>query len=839
MHGRGPGGDARQAGSPRRVGRTAHPRNVDADPRRRGRADLFGYDPVMDAETPTGPLTGPGGDDDRTSDGPAPRPPSEGDRARAVGSSIGPYRLVRAIGEGGFGVVYLAEQTSPVRRRVAVKVIKPGMDSGAVLARFEAERQALALMDHPFVAKVFDGGTTERGLPYFVMEFVEGEPITAFCDRVRLGLRERLELFVRVCEAVQHAHAKGVIHRDLKPGNILASRDDNGRAQPKVIDFGIAKALDQELAEATIFTHHGQMLGTPEYMSPEQAEMGPGGVDTRTDVYALGVVLYELLTARRPFDPRRLRSAGLAEIHRIIREEDPPRPSTRLGAASAVRAGEEDREDTAASAAERRGTQVRSLTSALRRDLDWVAMRCLEKDRERRYPTPAALAEDVRRYLRNEPVSAGPPSASYRASKFIRRHRSAVIVGGVVAATLLVATAVSVRFGVIAQRERLAAEREAAASAAVTAFLTDDLLLAAGLEDDQATADPDIRVSEALDRAAARIGERFPAMPMVRARVMSVIGRAYRAIGVPGLAEPLLEEASGLFRDAGAEAPGVSAELLRNDLALGLSRWRLGRTAEAIETLRAVVRDAASVRESDPAAYWGALAELGNALKHHGSIDEAETIYRGVIAGRSSEFGPDDPSIAVTRYNLALIPVSRALAARSAGDEAAFRRLLERALVELRVAERSLSAAYGDSHPRTLAATSEVAVQLNRLDRLDEAAPIYDALLPRMAATLGDRHQRTLIARANHGRLLQKLGRHAEAAPLFRDALRGFLVNEGAESRTGGAIAGFLATSLEALGEESDVDGVLARALGDLREAGLLDASEDDAATAGSAGSRR
>ena len=738
--------------------------------------------------------------------------PGEGGSPAGVGpgDAVGPFRLLERLGEGGFGVVFLAEQTEPVTRRVALKIIKPGMGSREVLARFEAERQALAMMDHPCVAKVFHGGTTEHGLPYFAMEYVEGEPITSFCDRHRLALDDRLSLFVRVCEAVQHAHAKGVIHRDLKPGNVLAAYDADGRAQPKVIDFGIAKALDRPLSEATVFTEHGQMIGTPEYMSPEQAEMGPLGVDTRTDVYALGVILYELLTGRRPFDGETLRAAGLAEIHRIIREVEPPRPSTRLSEPGEAPASI-DR------VASDRRTQARSLTGILRRDLDWVAMRCLEKDRERRYATPSELASDVRRYLADEPLVAGPPSVSYRAAKFLRRHRAAALTGGVVAVALVAATAVSARFAVVAARERAGAEREAAAARAVTEFLTDDLLLAAGLEDDGATPDPDVRVSEALDRASARVGDRFDDAPLVRARVLSTIGRAYRAIGVPARAVRPLEEAGALFRAQGGTDP---ADLIRNDLALGLARWRLGESAEALETIRAALAEAEGARDRDPAVYWGARAELGNALKHDGRADEAEAEYRAVIEGRTRDLGPGDPSIAVTRYNLALLPVARALEARRAGDEEAARALFEEGLGLLREAERALEDAYGPDHRRTLAAVSEVAVQLNRLDRLDEAAPIYDDLVPRLERTLGAGHHRTLMATANNGILRQKLGRHGEAAAMLARALDGFRVAEGDASGTTVAVAGLLATSLLETGAEADAIALLRRTEADLRAAG-------------------
>jgi WD40 repeat protein/serine/threonine protein kinase len=337
-----------------------------------------------------------------------------------AGSQIGPYKLLQQIGEGGFGVVYMAEQQQPVRRKVALKIIKPGMDTKEVIARFESERQALALMDHPNVARVFDAGATDSGRPYFVMELVRGVPITEFCDKNHLPPAGRLELFQAVCSAVQHAHQKGIIHRDLKPSNILVTLHD-GRPVPKVIDFGVAKATNQQLTERTLFTAYGQMVGTPAYMSPEQAEMSGLDIDTRSDIYALGVLLYELLTGTTPLEGTRLRQAGYAEMQRLIREEEPPRPSNRLsslGGKATVMAGN-------------RGTDVKRLTQLLRGDLDWIVMKALEKDRNRRYETPSAFAQDVERFLKHEAIQARPPSALYKLRKFARRNRKTVLTAAV------------------------------------------------------------------------------------------------------------------------------------------------------------------------------------------------------------------------------------------------------------------------------------------------------------------------------------------------------------------------------------------------------------------------
>jgi len=350
----------------------------------------------------------------------------------AVGTHIGPYKLVQKLGEGGMGAVFVADQATPVKRRVALKVIKPGMDSVQVLHRFEAERQALALMDHSNIARVLDAGTTTAGRPYFVMELVKGVPITTYCDELHLTLRERLELFIPICQAIQHAHQKGIIHRDIKPSNVLVSMQD-GKPVPKVIDFGVAKALHQRLTDQSMYTEIGQIVGTLEYMSPEQAELSALDIDTRADIYALGVLLYELLTGTTPLDPKRLRQAAYTEIVRLIREVEPPKPSTRLSQSK----------DALTSLSLQRRTDPGRLMKEVRGELDWIVMKCLEKDRTRRYETANSLAHDVARYLNDEAVEACPPSRRYRLSKFVRKHRAGLAVAVVFATLLLVGATVS------------------------------------------------------------------------------------------------------------------------------------------------------------------------------------------------------------------------------------------------------------------------------------------------------------------------------------------------------------------------------------------------------------
>jgi serine/threonine protein kinase len=374
------------------------------------------------------------------------------------GTRIGPYRLMEQIGEGGFGLVFVAEQQEPVRRKVALKVIKPGMDSAQVIARFEAERQALALMDHPNIARVLDAGATESGRPYFVMELVRGIPISDYCDQNQLTPRERLELFVTICHAIQHAHQKGIIHRDVNPTNVLVTSHD-GKPVAKVMDFGVAKATHQHLTERTIYTQFAQMIGTPLYMSPEQAEMSGLDIDTRSDIYSLGVLLYELLTGSTPLEKKRFATAAYDEIRRLIREQEPPRPSQRLSPS-----------DTLPSVAASRKTEPARLSRMMRGELDWIVMKALEKDRNRRYDTANSLAADIERYLRDETIQARPPSSMYKLRKFAQRNRAAVLTGSLVAAALLTAAVVSTSLAVRAtgaerqarqERDRAAAEEEA------------------------------------------------------------------------------------------------------------------------------------------------------------------------------------------------------------------------------------------------------------------------------------------------------------------------------------------------------------------------------------------
>jgi serine/threonine protein kinase len=485
------------------------------------------------------------------------------------GRTIGRYKLLERIGEGGFGVVYMAEQQEPVRRKVALKVIKPGMDTRRVISRFEAERQALSQMDHPNIAKVLDAGAADSGRPYFVMELVKGQPITQYCDEKHLTPRQRLELLLPVCQAIQHAHQKGIIHRDIKPTNVLVAEYDQ-QSVPKVIDSGVAKAISQPLTEKTLFTGFGQIVGTVEYMSPEQAKVNQRDIDTRSDIYSLGVLMYELLTGSTPFDKERLRSAAWDEMLRIIREEEPPKPSTKLSS-----------NEVLPSVAANRSMEPARLTRTIRGDLDWVVMKALEKDRTRRYETANGLARDIERFLADQPVEACPPSAAYRFRKFSRRNRVALATVALVAASLVLGTVASTWQAIRATRaEGLAEERLIAETKARTEA---DIAHAAEAEQRRLAEAERVKAEQQRAVAEANYHKARQAVDDYFTRVSES-----KLLDVPGLQplrKELLEDALRFYQSSAVERtddPAVLADLAVTYLRVAVINVALDRSDEAV-----------------------------------------------------------------------------------------------------------------------------------------------------------------------------------------------------------------------------------------------------------------
>jgi len=538
-------------------------------------------------------------------DSPAVEGPREG-----PGTSIGPYKLLQEIGEGGMGVVYMAEQAAPVRRKVALKVIKLGMDTKQVIARFEAERQALALMDHPHIARVLDAGATETGRPYFVMELVRGVAIHEYCDKHKLSTEERLGLFVDVCRAVQHAHQKGVIHRDLKPSNVLVTSHD-GTPVPKIIDFGVAKATNQRLTERTLFTEFQQIIGTPEYMSPEQAEMSGLDVDTRSDIYALGVLLYKLLTGTTPVDPTDLRTAGFEEMTRMIREDEPPAPSTRISKLGA----------DAQRIAERRSCEAGALSRHLRGDLDWIVMKALEKDRTRRYETASAFAQDVQRHLEDRPVEAGPPGTAYRLRKFAHRNRRKVAAAVLVAVVGLLGLAgTTVGF--------LRARAEAARSRVVNASLQDVLAMT------DATRTPE---GSELEVVLEDVREVFGEEHATYAAVLDTLSARLLDAGEFERAGELSREALEVWkRTRGERHPNVAMAQARLGALLRLE----GRPEEAEVVLREALSVLAEVPDANELAAYGAYVELSELVGDRGDYGEASQLLGEALALLRSSQAP-------------------------------------------------------------------------------------------------------------------------------------------------------------------------------------------------------
>ena len=688
--------------------------------------------------------------------------------------NIGPYRLIRELGFGGMGQVWLAEQTEPVRRLIALKLIRSGMFDAAVVHRFQAERQSLAIMDHPAIAKVFDAGTTPMGQPYFAMEYVAGLPITDYCDEKKLGIRERLSLFLQVCEGVQHAHQKAIIHRDLKPSNILVVEVD-GKPRPRIIDFGLAKAIAPSEPGHTLFTHLGAFLGTPGYMSPEQADPNVQDIDTRADVYSLGVLLYELLTGFLPFDPSDWKKQKLDEMMRRLRESDPRRPSSKVNA----------NRNTSSARAAARGVDSRHLVKLLRGDLDWIVMKALEKDRERRYGTAFELAADIERHLENRPVVARPVSTVYRLRKYIRRNRASLaVVTSIFILLITFAVAQSVQLRRIT-RERDRADR-------ITDFMTNMF----EVSDPSEARGNTVTAREILDKSSKDIDTGLAQDPELKAQMLSVMATVYQGLGLDSRAEPLLKEAISLRRRSlGPEHP----DTLRSQGQLGSVFTAQGRYPEAetldrdlLENDRRVLgpenRDTLTIQrnffwllnaEGHPAdaerlgretfelqrRIFGqedpdtllTMRQLGSVMERADHLPAAEQLTRQIIEIRKRVSGQDDPQTL-----LAMSDLGRILNQEDRGPEAE---------VVYRPTLAMQQHVLGPDHPNLVSTMDGLAMSLRRQHKLDEAEKLCRGALDISSRVLGPEHQTTLLEMGNLALIFQERKQYQDAERLQRQVV--------------------------------------------------------------------
>jgi serine/threonine protein kinase/tetratricopeptide (TPR) repeat protein len=667
------------------------------------------------------------------------------------GTIIGRYKLLEKLGEGGCGVVYMAEQEAPVRRRVALKVIKLGMDTRSVIARFEAERQALALMDHPNIAKVLEAGATDTGRPYFVMELVGGIKITDYCEQKNLTTHQRLDLFIQVCRAVQHAHQKGIIHRDIKPSNVLVAEQD-GVAVPKVIDFGIAKATQGKLTDETVFTAFEQFLGTPAYMSPEQAQLGGLDVDTRSDIYSLGVLLYELLTGKTPFDTKELLAAGLDAMRRTIQEKEPPTPSTRLkqelSSKSEIRTPNSELKSA-----------LRTPHSAVDRDLDWIVMKCLEKDRGRRYETANGLARDIERHLNNEPVVAGPPSNLYRFQKFVHRNKVLFAAAGAVGLALIVGLGSSTllffreRAGRREQeRLRQQAQTEAAKSQQVAKFLKDML---GGVGPSRALGRDTTMLREILDKTVERVGRELANQPEVEADLELSLAEAYYDLGDFKKAEAMYRMALPILRQQLGQEHEKIASTLHN---LASVLYGEGRLAEAEPMLREELAMCRKMMGKAAAGIAPTLNSLANVLHAQGKLAEAEATYREALELQRKLTGDEDRGVAIARANVAMV-----LSEQGKNGEAE---------AMMRAALATLRKLLGDEHPDVSGTLHDLGIVLRGAHKLKEAEAAFRQTLVLRRKVLGNEHLDVARSLGFLGAVLSDQNNFAEAEDVMRETLR-------------------------------------------------------------------
>ncbi len=665
-----------------------------------------------------------------------------------VGDQIGPYRLLRCLGEGGFGSVYLAEQTSPVTRQVAVKLLKQAVQSREVLARFEAERQALAMMDHPAIARVFDAGKSPRGRPYFVMEYVDGLSITRYADAKQLTIEERLDLVRQVCLAMQHAHQKGVIHRDLKPGNVLVTNVD-GRPVPKIIDFGIAKAAGSRLTEQTLHTATHQILGTPQYMSPEQVAMS-ADVDTRSDVYSLGVILYELVTGCPPFDSEKLKSAGYAGLERIITNENPPAPSQRIADLPAEEAGE---------IAQRRGTDPRPLSRHVRGEVDWVIMRAMAKERHQRYPTADAMAEDLERLLTGLPVAASPVGPVYRLRKMAQRYRIQVVASLILLIMVIGFGIAGTWLAMRAERARQDAEREAQRATQIADFMRDVI---GSVDPAVARGKDTVLMREILANADQRVdnSESIAEDPAAETAIRNAIGYAYMSVGA-------LDEARGQFQrevEVARKAYGPDGEItLQAESDLAGVLIQSSRLDEAIPMLKDSIERADEVLGPTHDTTLNLVNSLATSYLIRDAFLEAEPLFRRVYQYRLATLGIDDESTQLSLNNLATV-------IRESGryDEA---KLLFSKLLET---QRRMD----PGHPRTFATMNSLGMIYHKAGDTDQARALYTESLEGKQRILPPGHPSLLYSYGNLGNLALDATDYAEAERIFREALDGVPAGE-------------------------------------------------------------